>query len=64
MSDEGQEVEAIRASDLMKLMEVVKAATGLYNVCEHHLELRDQVEFRELGDALRALGLNEVEADG
>lgn len=53
-----KEAEAIKASDLLKLMDVVKEATGLYNC----LERNDYAgpEFDQLGAALRALGLNEV----
>lgn len=53
-----KEVEAIRASDLMKLMEVVKAATGLYNALEG--EEYKSPEFDQLGAAFRALGIGEV----
>jgi hypothetical protein len=58
-----KEAEAIKASDLMKLMDVVQSATGLYNALENAWpkgfpEISD--EFCALGDALRALGLTEV----
>lgn len=54
------EVEAIKASDLLKLMKVVEHATGLYNAIERDGGY-EPAEFKELGDALRALGLNEVQ---
>lgn len=61
-----KEVEAIKASDLLKLMDVVKEATGLYNALERHWpagqpEVSD--EFCLLGDALRALGLMEAQPE-
>ena len=58
------EPEAIKASDLVRLMEVVKAATGVYNALErdfpsgHEPNLWD--DWAELGNALRDLGLIEV----
>lgn len=62
MSDEETEVErSIRASDLLKLMGVVEAAAGLFNFCEHIYGAEwGCVEFRELGQKLRVLGLSEV----
>jgi len=68
MADPGvgaEEIEAIRASDLLLLMSVVEKATGLYNVLERN-EDRDNWwsdtagAWTELGDSLRALGLMEV----
>ena len=53
-----REAEAIRASDLLKLMDVVKEATGLYNALER--DGHTSPEFDQLGAALRALGLGEV----
>jgi hypothetical protein len=63
-----EEVEAIRASDLLKLMEVVKCATGLWNVIERHAMQGEQPpwisdDFDLLGGALRDLGLMEVKRD-
>ena len=57
------EPEAIKASDLMKLMEVVKVATGLYNAVELMLpEVPVEVaaELVSLQAALHDLGLREV----
>lgn len=58
-----KEAEAIRASDLLKLMDVVKEATGLYNALEKadlNLPFEIQEEYDKLGDAFRALGLIEA----
>jgi hypothetical protein len=59
--------DEIKASDLVALMGVVGAAAGLYNA----LELTEPAtfkpwsgEYEELGNALRTLGLVEVQADG
>jgi hypothetical protein len=57
-----EKVEAIKASDLLLLMDVVRDATGLYNVLERMGH--SSQEFDELGTALRALGLMEVTPDG
>lgn len=57
-----KEIEAIRKSDLMKLMEVVKHATGLYNALEGHGDMAEP--FNSLGAALRDLGLEEVNTNG
>ena len=57
-------LEAIKASDLLLLMDVVRDATGLYNALERALPWQDQSwegEWADLGTALRALGLNEVQ---
>jgi len=60
-----REAEAIKASDLMKLMDVVQAATGLYNAIERQHgpdpERTVAEEWEGLGDALRSLGLAEVQ---
>lgn len=54
-------VEGIKASDLLKLMQVVEKATGLWNALERLTpEMLVPEEFSELGAALRALGLAEV----
>lgn len=53
-----REAEAIKASDLLKLMDVVKGATGLYNELE--AAGYSSPEFDQLGAAMRALGLGEV----
>lgn len=67
-----KEVEAIKASDLLKLMDVVKEATGIYNELERAkttmtITLSDDLgvwgAWDELGSALRALGLMEVSGD-
>ena len=59
-----EEENVISASDLLKLMNVVEAATSLYNVCELTFGARWGVpEFHELGEALRAFGLSEVTND-
>jgi hypothetical protein len=58
-----EKVEAIRASDLMKLMKVVEMATGLWNEIEkaHSETWTCELEtWGQLGDALRDLGLAEV----
>lgn len=58
-------VEQIKASDLLKLMDVVKEATGLYNALEKEgaweLPAEARTEWDKLGNALRALGLAEIE---
>lgn len=55
------EEQTIKASDLLKLMDVVEAATGLWNACEQTFGARwGCSEFKDLGDALRKLGLQEV----
>jgi len=57
-----EKVEAIRASDLMKLMKVVEHATGLYNFCERQYGAAwGCEEFRELQVALLELGLTQVQ---
>jgi hypothetical protein len=62
LSDE--ELNTIKASDLLKLMGVVEKATGLYNACEQTFGARwNCSEFRELGDTLRGLGLKEVSSE-
>ena len=55
-------VEQIKASDLLKLMDVVKEATGWYNALEQVVcpSVEVHMEWQNLGEALRALGLNEV----
>lgn len=58
-------IEAIKASDLLLLMDVVRDATGLFNELERARNaggLNDTVwnAWTELGAALRALGLIEV----
>jgi hypothetical protein len=59
-----EHAEAIKASDIAKLMAVVGAAAGLFNRLEREYyvtQLRPWgPEFRELGQALRDLGLPEV----
>ena len=63
MSDEVVEdtIEAIRASDLLLLMDVVKEATGLWNAIERDgVALQSSEEWTALGNALRILGLIEV----
>lgn len=60
-----EKVEAIKASDLLKLMSVVEKAAGLWNCLEQDDSSHTTFWFndwRELGDALRELGLTEVEA--
>lgn len=57
--------QQILKSDLKKLMDVVNAAAGIYNVLEALGEdagVRAEVwaEYLVLGQKLRALGLNEV----
>lgn len=54
-------IEAIKASDLLLLMDVVKEATGLYNLLERMGHGSD--EFDALGNALRSLGLMEVQPE-
>ena len=68
-------IEAIKASDLLLLMDVVKEATGLYNALERRridaIGLDEPIpaasicpeEFDALGTALRALGLMEVQPE-
>jgi hypothetical protein len=60
-------VEQIKASDLLKLMEVVKAATGLWNALEaegaSELPPAARLEWDQLGEAMRVLGLTEVPRD-
>ena len=53
-----REAEAIKASDLMLLMGVVKAATGLYNELEG--AGYGSPEYDQLAAAFRALGLIEA----
>lgn len=55
-----KEVDAIKASDLLLLMDVVRAATGLYNAMEREQVGAGWPEWTELGDAFRALGLIEA----
>ena len=62
------EPEAIKASDLVKLMDVVQAAAALYNELELALgggfslafEQNTLGAWEDLGEQLRALGLAEV----
>lgn len=65
-------IEAIKASDLLLLMDVVKEATGLYNHLERAktaMTIRQSDDpdvwsaWIELGTALRALGLMEVQPE-
>jgi class 3 adenylate cyclase len=67
-------VEQIKASDLLKLMDVVHEATGLYNALEQMIDgtggaferlagTSIMAEYAKLGNALRALGLTEVPRD-
>lgn len=59
-----EKVEAIKASDLLKLMSAVEKGTGLYNACERTFgSAWNCPEFHELGAALRELGLQEVSGD-
>jgi hypothetical protein len=64
VSDEAQEVQTIRASDLVKLMGVVGAAAGLFNALELQYKWTERrpwaKEYNDLGAALRELGLAEV----
>ena len=56
-------MDEIKASDLALLMKVVDKATGLYNVLEAMGASTASVHSAqvELGDALRELGLREVD---
>lgn len=57
-------IEAIRASDLLLLMDVVRDATGLWNAIERDgVALQSSEEWKTLGEALRALGLMEVQPE-
>lgn len=59
-----EEVQSIRGADLLRLMDVVEAATGLYNACEQTFGERwGCAEFKELGEKLRAFGLQEVSGE-
>jgi hypothetical protein len=56
--------EAIKASDLKSLMEVVSAAAGLWNACESSgWGVRPELwkDYMALGAALRQMGLPEAE---
>lgn len=58
------EPNTIKASDLVKQIQVTEAAIGLWNYCEKTFGKRwNCPEFHELGDKLRNLGLAEVTID-
>jgi hypothetical protein len=64
-----RDIEAIKKSELILLLDVVQTAIGLYNVLERTVRTTEDEPdiwpaFDELGEALRKLGVNEVKADG
>lgn len=57
-------MDEIKASDLLKLMDIVDAATALWNRCEQQFGARwNCAEFRELSKALKAFGLPYAEVE-